>query len=347
MAEISIIIPMYNAELYIKQCIDSIVNQTMTDLEILCIDGASTDDTLKIVNKYAKRDSRIKIYSKPNEGVSLGRNYGLDRAQGKYIMFVDADDWIDADTCDYIYFKAEEQQADVVTWSYVREFKDNALPKDIFKENERVFVEEDIKMLHRRFIGLVGEELGQVETADALCPVWCKLYRRDILENNKIRFKDIREIGTYEDGLFNLEVFEYLQKVVYVQKYFYHYRKYNESSITSQYKERLFDQWNHLYDLMESYIKNKKLGQEYEMALNNRICLGILGQGLNLMAGDYKNKRKRISQMLSNSRYRKAYRKFELKYFPIHWKVFYGFAKYNISFGVYIMLICIRRMIGR
>ena len=287
------------------------MQQTLKDIEIICIDGSSNDGSYEILKQFEREDSRIKIFSKTNEGVSLSRNYGISKAKGKYLMFVDADDWIDVDTCEITYNKAEEQQADLVMWSYIREFKENFLPKDIFEEEEKIFQGDSIKQLHRRFFGLLGEELAQVENADALCPVWGKLYRRDVIEDNGIAFTDIREIGTYEDGLFNLEVFEHLHKVVYMQKYFYH------------------------------------LDKSYVTAVNNRICLGILGQGLNLMESDKKQKNREIKKILSTKRYREAYQQFELKYFPIHWKIFYWFAKHNMACGVYAMLICIQKMIGR
>ncbi|MGN0417212.1 glycosyltransferase family 2 protein [Anaerostipes faecalis] len=347
MVKISIIVPCYNTKLYIEQCLQSLIEQTLKDIEIICVDGSSEDGSFEILKQFEKNDSRIKVCSKKNEGVSLSRNYAMSKAKGKYLMFVDADDWIDPNTCEIVYQKAEEQQADLVMWSYVREFKENSLPKDIFKEDEKIFEKDQIKQLHRRFFGLVEDELAQVENADALCPVWGKLYKRDIIEEHKIMFTDIREIGTYEDGMFNLEVFEHLHKVVYMQKHLYHYRKYNENSITSQYKENLFEQWNRLYDLLFQYIKDNNLNSSYLTAVNNRICLGILGQGLNLLESDRKNKRREIKTMLSTQRYREAYQQLELKYFPIHWKVFYGLAKHNIAWGVYGMLLCIQKMIGR
>ena len=346
MVKISIIVPCYNTKLYIEKCLNSLINQTLKEIEIICIDGSSDDGSFEVLREYETKDSRINVYSKQNEGVSLSRNFGMDRAQGKYLMFVDADDWIDKNTCEIAYEKAEKEQADLVMWSYIREFKENSLPKNIFEKEEITFEDDQIRGLHRRFFGLVGNELAQVESADALCPVWGKLYRRDIIEDNGIVFTDIRKIGTYEDGLFNLEVFEHIHKVVYMQKYFYHYRKYNENSITSQYKEKLFDQWNHMYDLMFKYIKDKHLDKSYVTAVNNRICLGILGQGLNLMECDKKHKNREIKKILSTKRYREAYQQFELKYFPIHWKIFYWFAKHNMACGVYTMLICIQKMIG-
>ena len=95
------------------------------------------DGSYEILKQFEREDSRIKIFSKTNEGVSLSRNYGISKAKGKYLMFVDADDWIDVDTCEITYNKAEEQQADLVMWSYIREFKENSLPKDIFEEEEK------------------------------------------------------------------------------------------------------------------------------------------------------------------------------------------------------------------
>ena len=347
MIKISIIVPCYNTKLYIDKCLQSLIDQTLKDIEIICVDGCSNDGSFEIIKNFEKKDSRITVYSKENEGVSISRNYGMSKAQGKYLMFVDADDWLDKNACETAYNKAEEQQADLVMWSYIREFKENSLPKDIFKEEEKIFEGDKIKQLHRRFFGLIDNELGQVENADSLCPVWGKLYRRDVIEENKIIFTDIRKIGTYEDGMFNLEVFEHLHKAVYMQEYFYHYRKYNDNSITSQYKEKLFEQWNHMYDLMFKYIKEKHLDSSYIQAVNNRICLGILGQGLNLMESDKHHKNKEIKKILSTKRYREAYRQFNLKYFPIHWKIFYWFAKHNIACGVYAMLICIQKMIGR
>lgn len=347
MVKISIIVPCYNTKLYIKQCLQSLIEQTLKDIEIICIDGSSDDGSFEILKQFEESDSRVKVYYKKNEGVSMSRNYGMSKARGKYLMFVDADDWIDENTCEITYQKAEEQQADLVIWSYVREFKDNSLTKDIFIEDEKIFENDQIRQLHRRFFGLIEDELAQVENADALCPVWGKLYRRDIIKENKILFTDIREIGTYEDGMFNLEVFEHLHKVVYMQRHLYHYRKYNENSITSQYKENLFEQWNRLYNILFQYIKDNNLDSSYLTAVNNRICLGILGQGLNLLESDKRNKRRELKKMLSTQRYREAYQQLKLKYFPIHWKIFYGFAKYNIAWGVYGMLLCIQRMIGR
>lgn len=347
--KISIIIPVYNAEKYLNQCLDSIINQTYTNLEIICVNGGSTDSSLNILNEYKKIDERFIIIDTTNEGVSISRNKGLAVMTGDYVMFVDSDDWIDLDNCEKAITQIQESSADVVIWSYVREFKNQSLPKEIFKKDKIVFEDNDLKKLHRRFIGLIDEELKDVENADALCPVWGKLYKTSLIKDNDIQFIDIRKIGTYEDGLFNLLIFYYVKKAIYINEYFYHYRKDNDKSITSQYKENLYENWMYLYDFMEKYIIKNHLSPEYRKALNNRISLGILGQGLNLLESDIShiNKIKKINQMITSEKYKEAIKQLSLDNFKIHWKVFYGCSKYHFALGVYILLICIKSRIGK
>lgn len=349
MVDISIVVPVYNGELYLEQCIKSLVEQTYQNIEIIFVNGDSTDGSLAILEKYALEDQRIKIINKANEGVSLSRNRGIEEASGDYLLFVDADDWIEKNTCEIAIQEAKESQADVVMWSYVREFSSVSQPKQIFDKDRILYDGDDIRNIHRRFIGLVDCELAKVENADALCPVWGKLYRKGIVDDNRIKFIDIRQIGTYEDGLFNLFYFEHAKKAIYIQKYLYHYRKDNVDSITSKYKPNLRKQWLNLFELMNEYIQNKNLKDEYQIALNNRIGLSIMGQGLNLLESKSNafQKIKELKKILSHNKYRMAYESFELKYFPIHWKIFYACAKYNFATGVYLLLLCIKHMIGR
>lgn len=346
---ISIIVPVYNAQEFLDQCLSSICRQTYKALEIICINGGSSDKSQEILEQFAQRDNRVKLLKKENEGVSYSRNYGLEAATGKYVMFVDADDWIEPDSCETAIKEAEASKAEIVMWSYIREFTGSSQPKKIFDEDYISFDKTDIQnKLHRRFIGLTGEELKNVENADALCPVWAKLYRRRLLTEHSICFTDIRKIGTYEDGLFNLEVFQYAEKVVYLQKYLYHYRKNNNHSITSRYKEQLYQQWLRLFEIMEQYIENNHLPDHYQEALKNRICLSIMGQGLNILESSeiFWKKYRKLRDILKNECYREAYKTFDLQHFPLHWKLFYGCAKYQCCLGVYILLKCIKKMIG-
>ena len=182
------------------------------------------------------------------------------------------------------------------------------------------------------------------ESADALCTVWGKLYKTEIIKEKNIQFIDLKKIGTYEDGMFNLLYFQYVYKAVYVNKYFYHYRKTNDISLTSKYRPDLYKQWQNLFSMMAEYIKENHLPHEYKEALYNRIALSILGLGLNIMGSDYGmvTKIKMIHEIIASDRYQKVYRKLDYRYFPIHWKVFFKCARYKCASGIYILLKAIK-----
>lgn len=345
---ISIIIPVYNVEKYLAQCLNSIIHQTYQHIEVICVNDGSLDNSKNILEEYASKDNRIKIISQDNQGLSAARNRGMREASGKYLMFVDSDDWIDLCTCEKAISLAEKNNADLVFWSYTREYDGVSKEKLLFWKDETVFDEIQVKTeLHRRLAGLLGEELKYPDYANAIETAWGKLYLTSELIENQIKFVDTKEIGT-EDALFNLYVLGYVKKAVYIRKCFNHYRKNNNTSLTSKYKKNLYSQWQHLFDLLAEYITVNRLPYEYEQALNNRIALSILGLGLNILTSDYSKKKKieLIKNIIRSDRYQKAYKALEFKYFPIHWKVFYQFAKSGNAIGVYLLLTIIHNIIS-
>ena len=346
---VSIIVPIFNVEKYLSECIDSILSQTYENIEIILIDDGSTDKSAEICDKYALKDKRVRVIHKINGGVSAARNDALQQANGQLIMFVDSDDWINSETCETAVSTMQESGADVVMWTYISENNGNQSPKIIFG-SDTIFEGTNVKeKLHRRLFGLTGEELANPELADSLCPVWGKLYKKELILDNNISFVDLSEIGTYEDGLFNIEVFSQVEKAVYLNKCFYHYRKENSSSVTSGYRKDLFEKWQHLFDLMQEYIAENNLPSDYQAALNNRIALSIVGLGLNIMSCDCSATKKirMIKEIIKSERYKKSYRDLCFTYFPVHWKLFYGCAKYRSAFGVFILLRIIQKIISR
>ena len=118
MTKISIIIPVYNVAEYLPQCLESVINQTLKDIEIICINDGSTDNSLEILREYEKKDGRIKIIDKENEGVSAARNKGIEVAHGEYLLFCDGDDWIETDTCEEVYKKIKFDNADMLIFNH-------------------------------------------------------------------------------------------------------------------------------------------------------------------------------------------------------------------------------------
>lgn len=341
MPKISIIVPVYNVEPYLRQCLDSLINQTYQNIEIICVDDGSTDSSGKILDQYAQTDSRLQSIHTKNSGVASARNTGLSIASGKYITFVDGDDWIDANACEKAVLQTETQCFDLVMWSYIREFPDHSAPKVIFPA-QKIFHETECRELQRRMIGLWGSELAHPENADALCTVWGKLYRREIIEQNAVRFTDLKRIGTYEDGLFNLNYLAYTKSAIYLPDYFSHYRK--NTGMTAKYRSKLSAQWKNLFSDMRSYIAKENCGSEFKQALNNRISLSMIGLGLNAMAIPNRKALREIRSVLSDPEYRAAIKVLPMRYFPPHWWVFFACCKLRFAGGVFLLLKCIERL---
>lgn len=347
MKTVSVIVPVYNVEKYLAKCLDSVVGQTYTQLEIICVNDGSPDNSGAILEKYAKKDSRIKVITQENTGLSGARNTGIKAATGDYIVFLDSDDWIDTEAVEAAVNAAQSRDCDTVMWGYVREFGDKSLEKKIF-DGDRSFDEKETRDLHRRLAGLTGEELSNPENTDALVTAWGKLYTAKIIKENELQFVDTKIIGT-EDLLFNMYYFCFAKKCFFIDKSFNHYRKDNETSLTRSYKSKLFDQWSELYLRIGKCIDENSLGEDFRKALDNRICLSMIGLGLNELCNkeSHTARMRNLKNILSSERYRKAFSDLDFSYFPIHWKLFFRFCKAKNAFLVYLLLIAMQMMIGK
>lgn len=344
---ISVIIPVYNVEQYLSQCLDSIIEQTYQNLELVCVNDGSPDRSSDILEKYAAKDERILVITQENKGLSGARNTGIRHAHGKFIMFVDSDDWIEPETCEAAVSAALKYDADLVMWSYAREYENSSKEKYMFWEDETVFEEAEVKSkLHRRLCGLYGEELKHPEYANSIETAWGKLYLAERIVENHVEFVDTKEIGT-EDALFNLYVLGYIERAVYLRRCYNHYRKTNQGSLTKTYNEKLFERWQRLFDYMRQYIQENNLPVVYGMALDNRIALSLLGLGLNIVGSNYGMKKKitLLRDILTNDRYEVAYKKLDFSFFPIHWRVFFTCAKHRLAYVVYLLLQIIREIV--
>lgn len=337
--KISIIVPVYNNGQFIAQCLDSLIGQTFNDIEIICIDDGSTDETPLILDAYAKKDTRIKIIRQDNAGPSGARNRGLGEVKGRYVMFVDGDDWVDAVICEALYQAAVKENADCVMCSYVSEFFDGPVVKRIFEEEYLTLDRQETKWkVHRRLFGLVGDELSKPEECDLLVSACMQLFKRPLISS--VKFVDTKRIGT-EDVLFQIEIYARCGRFVYIGKPFYHYRKTNPSSLTSTHKPELFERWQALYELMEHFALEHCNEADYFEALDNRIALSMIGLGLNELNAKEKSdlcKAKRLKEILNHPRYRTAFSRLLFNYLPAHWRVFFLLCKHKKTLCLVVML---------
>ena len=303
------------------------------------MNDGSKDSSLEILNHYVKKDKRIIVIDQLNSGVSVARNNALDRVKGEYYMFVDSDDWLDLDACEFSYNRIKELGADCLMFSYVKEFGNHSIESRIFDSGEFVYNEiETRRNFHRRLFGLLGDELEYPEKGDIIISPCMQLFRTS--KFNKIRFYDIRNIGTFEDGLYQIDLYRNCQKFVYIDKPFYHYRKTNCNSITSKYNPNLSKQWMVLFELMFQKIKDYNLGLDYIQALDNRIAMSMIGLGLNEIhaKNGFLPSLKKVKTLLAISRVRESLRLLDTSKMPLSWKIFFFLCKHKLIFSLTLML---------
>ena len=208
---ISVIIPVYNTEKYLKQCLDSAVNQTLADIEIICVNDCSPDNSLEILKEYASKDNRIKVIdNKINLGQGKNRNAALNIATGDYIMFLDCDDWLEENACKDAYNQITENKNDFVVFEAINHFEN----KNTTQKSNRLKKFENIKNNKSATVFDIKKHfLGNSEC-------WYKIYNKKFLLQNNILFSEEK----YEDGIFNLKLFIYAKSISILDKPLYHYR---------------------------------------------------------------------------------------------------------------------------
>lgn len=324
---VSIIVPVYNVESYIRKCINSIINQTYSNIQIVIVDDGSKDNSGSICDEFAASDERITVVHQENTGISGARNRGIEVSAGEYLMFVDGDDWIDDETCEKAVAAAEEHKTDLVMWSYIREFSHHSLPKYTYGQEEKLFSGDSYKKLFRRLIGPVEEETAKPENLELLSAVWTKLYRRSVVGD--LKFISTNEVSS-EDLLFNCSCFSKAKSLYYLSECFYHYRKIDVGSFTHNYQPDFYVKRKRMYCAINEIIKKTNAEEYFTEAYNNRIAIDLLGCGLNICRKNNLSrapKKQKMLEILNDPVCREATERFNYKYMPAHWRLFYRFAK--------------------
>ena len=236
MPKVSLIIPVYNVENYIEKCLDSVVNQTLKDMEIIIVNDGSQDKSKQKIEKYLKKYSSIKYLEKENGGLSDARNYGMPHATGEYIAFLDSDDYVEKTMYEEMYNIAKKENADMVECDFVWEYPNKK--------------REDIGEIYHSKKEMI--EKGHVVA-------WNKLIKREIIEKTKIIFP----VGLrYEDMEFFYKLVPYIDKVSFVKKCFVHYVQ-RENSIANTQNIRTKEIFT-ILDNVIKYYKENGLYEEYK-----------------------------------------------------------------------------------
>ena len=218
--KVSVLIPCYNAEKYLIQCLDSVVNQTLKDIEIICINDGSTDNTLDILEQYAKKDARVKIINQKNGGMGRAYNNGLSNATGEYIAIVESDDWVNADAFEFLYNLANKNNADIAKADYI--FFDN----DSGVETSAWSIGLSKNLINRVFCP-TEKNVNILWTGHP--SIWTCLYSKKMLDDNNIKFAETPG-ATFQDMGFKVKTFVASKRFIYSPYVILHYRKHANNS---------------------------------------------------------------------------------------------------------------------
>ena len=212
MPKVSIIVPTYNVEKYLRQAIDSLINQTLKDIEIICVDDGSTDNSGKILDEYAQKDNRIKVIHKENEGYGKAMNIGLDNTTGEYIGIVEPDDYVELDMYETLYNKAKEQKVDFVKGNFI-------------KFNESLNMQEELctSFDKTKIYDKVIEPWNHLEVFQGAACIWSAIYNHQFLKEKNIRALETPG-GSFQDTGFWIDVLFQTRKCLFIKNAFNHYR---------------------------------------------------------------------------------------------------------------------------
>ena len=222
--DISIIVPIYNAEKYLKKCIDSLINQTKKEIEIILINDGSTDNSEKIIKEY--NDERIVYFKNKNQGIGITRNFGIERSHGKYLLFIDSDDYIELNTCEVLYNKVIEEKLDIVVCNFYKDFEDGRIEKITIDKFNTTSIKENPKI-----INIINPS------------PWNKLFKKELIDKNNIRFVENKK---YEDAPFFTGAIKYAKRIGQVNDYLNYYVIHNNSETLVR-DRRCFD----IFDILD------------------------------------------------------------------------------------------------
>ena len=313
--KVSVIIPVYNVEKYLDRCVQSVLNQTLKEIEVILVDDGSPDNCPQLCDEYVKMDNRVKVIHKENQGLGFARNSGMEIATGEYIAFVDSDDWIKVDMYEKLYRIGMKNNSDIVVGGHSDFVNNNPVITKIHPLARKIYKEKkEILEIRKNLFGHAPDD----KTIEAFPMSSCmSLYKKSFINENNLRFYK----GISEDTIFNLDAYKDANSITFTEYTDYCYRKEGQNSITQtfssdkilkykQFLEKLFE-IAYMEENEENVIRVKKTAIDY-----SRLYVGILENSkLSL-----KEKKKYIEKFIDEMGH--FWRDYPIKKLPMQQKIF-------------------------
>ena len=313
--KVSIIIPIYNVEKYLDRCMESLLNQTLKDIEIIMVDDGSPDNCPQMCDDYAKQDSRVKVVHKKNAGLGFARNSGLDIATGEYVAFVDSDDYVGLNMYKTLYDRAEADKCDAVFCGFKKEFSPNRFIE--CKECD-TYTEYSSDKMNELVLDFIAAPPHCKSEYIHDMSVWHSIYKRSLIEENNIRFISERDYVS-EDIPFQIDFLKCCKKVGFIPDVFYVYC-YNDGSLTKSFKPEKFKKIQALYHL----LKERTLGFDRDALRAKRLFIGYARAMIRLIVSlniPKKQKKEYIKMIISANIWEEIQSIYKPSFLPIHQRI--------------------------
>lgn len=335
--KISIIVPIYNVEKYLDRCVNSLICQTLTEIEIILVDDSSPDNCPKMCDEYAKKDGRIKVIHKQNGGLGFARNSGMEKATGEYVAFVDSDDYVETDMFELMYNAAKSCDADFVRADNFRETADGKILNADYVSplHEGQYDKQQLRdeLLFPQ-LGMMPEESGDKYVS---CSVWRNIYRKSIIDKYELKFVSERDLIS-EDIPFNLQFMMKCETAFVTNKKLYHYIV-NDKSLTQGYKADRFDKEIILYNALCDMTKAADIYDNCAIRLKRHIldrtrrCIKYEFIG----NPDKKAAKANVRKMTDDSTIKEIFKSYDLSKMPTKYKAVYIMIKHKFVNLLYLL----------
>lgn len=325
----TIIVPIYNTPSnYLKICIDSIINQTFKNIEIILINDGSSKDIRGICENYASYDERIRLINQENQGESVSRNLGISLAETDNIIFVDSDDYVELNMCEELYkfIESINDKFDIIIYD-CQVVSNKKITKNSFYHKNGKLTKKDIEQIELQNI-----EKGISQYYPPACNIsvpWCKVYKKDFLIKNHLKF--IPNMTLMPDAIFNMNCFENAQNIYCFNKFLCYYRKYN-GSISQKYNENIIKEYENYFSLVSLYIEKCHKNEKFKDILNVKIITSF-DKYMQRYFFNYQNKENKetkelkFQQLINKDLYQKALKNVKIKYLGLYQKLIYNNIK--------------------
>lgn len=320
---ISVIVPVYNVERYLKKCLDSLLKQKLENIEIILVDDGSTDSSGAICDQFAGIDNRIRVIHRENGGLGFARNSGLEIANGEYVGFVDSDDFVAENMYSCLYENAKRYDADISYGLWKRFVNEDEIASSN-EQGEECRVWEGEQAIHQYLLDRIGLPPHEKDDKIYGSNVWSGIFRRSILTEHNIKFVSERQFIA-EDIIFDIDIIPHCRKIVHCDNQLYYYR-YNPSSLTGVYKPDRFEKNVILFQEMKKRLLQFYSDDELFDSLSRYFLtfarVAIIQEINHVKNHGYMHARKKVSTICSNRDMRTILKKYSINELPFRLRIY-------------------------